>query len=241
MRAAQKSLDNYASENVDGWVLREQPAAIFRDGRQAPVPLLAGSTNDEWVVGYDPPADPDSVESYKAWMRQQRFFEHADVMFALYPVESDADVRVSFLSLSADDAGQAAYFMARDMTKIGQNSYLYYITYPGKFKGMTIGAYHGIELRFLAGFFRKSRWGEPTEADWELANTMRTYWTQFARTGNPNGSGLPEWPVYDAANNLCLEFGRNIRARPIPHLERYEVFDRVFKARLAEQEQARRR
>src|SRR5579859_2756153 len=188
MRAAEKSLDNYARENVDGWAFPEQPATVFRDGRQASVPLLAGSTNDEWVVGYNPPADPDRVESYKEWMRQQRFFEYTDEMFALYPVESDADVRSAFLSLSADDAGQAAYFMVRDMTKIGQKSYLYYITYPGKFKGLTVGAYHGIELRFLAGFFRKTRWGEPTEADWKLATTMRTYWTQFARTGIPNSA-----------------------------------------------------
>jgi para-nitrobenzyl esterase len=55
---------------------------------------------------------------------------------------------------------------------------------------------------------------------------MRTYWSQFAKTGNPNLSGLPEWPAYEVRQDQYLEVGRSVGLRQIP--ERIKVLGRIM-------------
>jgi hypothetical protein len=62
---------------------------------------------------------------------------------------------------------------------------------------------------------------------------MTGYWTQFAKTGDPNGSGLPPWTVYDLKSDLVLEIGHEVKLRPTPHPDRFAVFERSLNSRLA--------
>jgi para-nitrobenzyl esterase len=177
--------------------------------------------------------EPSTVANYRDWLKEQ-FLEHADDVFAAYPANSDADVRAAFIALSNDYVrGQTVQALARDTARAGQKAYLYYFSYPGKGPTAGLGSFHTLELAFVGGgYFRKARWGEPDAEDWKLAGIMSCYWTQFAATGNPNRSGLPQWPIYDPDTDLCLELGREIRARPTPHRERFRVFERSLKSHL---------
>jgi para-nitrobenzyl esterase len=62
---------------------------------------------------------------------------------------------------------------------------------------------------------------------------MMGYWTQFAKTGDPNGPGLPPWQVYDPKTGLVQEIGHQVKQRPTPHVDRFEVFERSLNSRLA--------
>jgi len=88
-----------------------------------------------------------------------------------------------------------------------------------------LGAYHGEELIFLSDSF-PSGW-EHSNDDKVLGKIMRGYWTQFARTGNPNTPGLPGWPPYDAHSDQCLELGRTIRVHPVASL--LQVIEHIMK------------
>jgi carboxylesterase type B len=57
---------------------------------------------------------------------------------------------------------------------------------------------------------------------------------QFAKSGNPNRRGLPEWPLYKEKSGRCMELGREVKSRSIPHKNEYAVFERILKSRLAE-------
>jgi para-nitrobenzyl esterase len=81
--------------------------------------------------------------------------------------------------------------MARAMTRVGQPGFLYNFSFVAPF-----GAYHGEELYFLSDSF-PAYW-EYSKDDESLGQAMRGYWVQFAKTGNPNSSGLPNWPTYGA-------------------------------------------
>ena len=225
-----KTLNFYAGGTIDGWVLREQPAITFSEGRQARIPVIVGSNADEgsYVV-----LEPSTVAGYRAWLKDQ-FLDCADEVFAAYPAANDAEVRGAFKSLSDDYVrGQTVHAVARDTARAGQKAYLYYFSYPGKGATAGLGSFHTLELAFVGGgYFPKARWGEPDAEDWKLAGIMSGYWTQFAATGNPNRPGLPEWPIYNPNTDLCLELGREIRVRPTPRTVRFGVFERSLKSRL---------
>lgn len=224
------TLNFYAGGNVDGWVLREQPGTTFAAGRQAPVPVIAGSTADE---GSRSSLHPSTVYTYRTWL-ENMFAEHADRVFSAYPAGSDEQVRSAFVALNNDfQRGHAVHAMARHVAAAGQRAYLYYFSYPGKGATAPDGAFHSIDTAFVAGgHFRESRWGRPDAEDWKLAAILSGYWTQFASTGDPNSSALPSWPSYDPATDQCLEIGRRIAVRPTPHTERFRVFDRWLEASL---------
>ena len=62
-------------------------------------------------------------------------------------------------------------------------------------------------------------------SDRKLSNEMVTYWSNFARTGDPNGGGLPVWPRYDAATRSVLHLDTTIHAAPDTLRPRYEAID----------------
>ena len=68
--------------------------------------------------------------------------------------------------------------------------------------------------------------------DKKLSDAIIGYWVQFAKTGNPNGPGLPTWPVYSPTTDLCQELGQRIGPKSVPRSERFEVFQRILTSRL---------
>src|SRR5258705_7444594 len=93
-----------------------------------------------------------------------------------------------------------------------------------------LGAYHAEELNFLRDSF-PSDW-KHTRDDENLGQAIRTYWTQFAKTGNPNAPGFFGWPAYDARRDQYLDLGRTTRVRPVaPQLHSLEhIMNQIFSA-----------
>jgi para-nitrobenzyl esterase len=195
---------------VDGWIVPEQPAKIFAEGKQMRVPVLVGSNANEGTVFGR--GGPKTVDEYKSYLLGDTG-KYSDREFQAYPATSDADVPAQSLQLENDSFAYGAYSMARTMTRADQKAYLYYFTYVETGKRARLGAYHGQELKFLSGEF-PSDW-EHSEEDEKLGEFMRAYWTQFAKTGNPNAPGLPDWPAYNSRVEQCFEVGRSIGVRAV--------------------------
>ena len=212
---------------VDGWVLPEQPAKIYAEGKELRTPVLVGSNADEATVfGHN---DLTTVDQYKQYLLTDTG-KYADQEFRTYPVTADAEVPEQYLRLQNDTFAYGSWSMARAMTRASQKAYLYRFTFAETGKRAHLGAYHGEELRFLSDFF-PSDW-EHSDGDEALGKVMRTYWTRFARTGDPNAPDLPAWPQYDAHSDQCLELGRTIGVRPVaPQLQIIEhIMKQVFAA-----------
>jgi carboxylesterase type B len=75
--------------------------------------------------------------------------------------------------------------------------------------------------------------GKPDGEDKKLVDIMTGYWTQFAKTGDPNGPDLPPWPVYDPKADMVQEIGQAVKPRPTPHIDRFAVFERDLDSKLA--------
>jgi para-nitrobenzyl esterase len=229
---------NFDIESViDGWVLPEQPATIFAQGRQTKVPVIVGSNADEGTTVVEETLHgPPTLANYRAFLKSEFVNDAvADEIFRMYPATSDADTRAAFIAFDTDyEFGNSVYVIAKSTAGAGQKTWLYYFSYPARSKFYEgSGAFHGIELKFLSGWFYPSHWGPPNSEDKKLVVLMTGYWTQFAKAGDPNGPGLPPWPVYNPKTDLVQEIGHEVKLRPTPHTDRFAVFERSLDNRLA--------
>jgi para-nitrobenzyl esterase len=212
---------------VDGWVIPKQPAKIFVQGKQLRIPVLVGSNADEATVfGH---AAEKTVAQYQEYLMADTG-KYAEQEFLIYPVAADADVPARRLQLENDTFASGAYSMAQAMTRAGQKAYLYYFTYAETGKRAALGAYHGEELNFLSDSF-PSDWQHGQDGE-KLGSAMRSYWTQFARTGNPNAPGLPRWAAFDPRTEQCFELGQKIQVHPVA--PQVQALEQIMQQILAE-------
>lgn len=213
---------------VDGWVVPDQPAKIFAEGREMHIPLLVGANADEATV-FQSQGDPKTLDAYKQAL-QDDTGKYASEEFAAYPALKNADVPAAYMRLEDDWFAYGAYSVAEAMTRAGQGAYLYCFTYTSAGIRASLGAYHGEELDLLS-HSSLGDW-EHENIEKELGNRMRAYWTQFAKTGNPNAPGLPEWPAYAAQPDQCFELGRTIGIQPVSRRVQTlaHIMDQVFAA-----------
>jgi para-nitrobenzyl esterase len=155
---------------------------------------------------------------------------------AMYPADT-AEQKRNVMNLFLTDTMFLAPTRAtvRAMSTVNSNAYLYQFTrkqQTGRLKAF--GAFHGSEIPYVFNSSGPSgsREEDITETDRKLADAMITYWAQFAKTGDPNGTGLPEWPVYDAASDQHLELGDTIQVGSGLRKEVCDALDRIVAARL---------
>ncbi|MGA9717054.1 MAG: carboxylesterase family protein [Acidobacteriaceae bacterium] len=222
---------------VDGWMLPRQPAIVFAQGKQAHIPVLVGSTENEVSIFASPIVKgtswrPDTVAAYRRWM-DRRFKNLAGDVFTQYPAHSDGDARRVFEQMDTDfDFGFGAWLLANDTARIGQKPFLYHFTYIGSGEFQPLGAFHSEELMFLSRKYWTSWIGTPY--DKALSDAIIGYWVRFIQTGNPNGSALPKlpaWPIWQP-NGQCQELGRRIGPEQVPRAQRFAVFQNYLTLRL---------
>ncbi|HTV07635.1 MAG TPA: carboxylesterase family protein [Candidatus Aquilonibacter sp.] len=240
---AQRIFDTAAKDSdldlepvVDGRFLPSQPATIFAEGKQTKVSVLVGSNDNEVSIFASPLVGgkswrPKTVADYRQWLNR-KFGPLADDIFTAYPARKDADVLAAFNSMYTDyDFGFGARLLAQESTRIGQRAFLYHFTYTGQGPFASLGAFHSEESMFLS----KKYWSSWVHApgDDRLSNAIIRYWTNFVKTGNPNGPVLPRWPAYDAKHDICQRLGRSIAPEPVPRSTEFPLFQKYLDTRLA--------
>ncbi|HET9280553.1 MAG TPA: carboxylesterase/lipase family protein [Candidatus Angelobacter sp.] len=218
---------------VDGYVLPQDIAAIFSQGKQNDVPLIVGYNADEGTT-LAPQAVNLKVIVFTTGVHQ-RYGAQSDQFLKLYPAGSDEEAVKSFYSAFRDQSfGWEMRTWARMATKTGhQPAYLYYFSRrpPGP-QSERLRAFHASELSYVFGTFF---WPFPWEdTDKKLSDAITSYWVNFAKTGNPNGENLPQWPAYNATADQSLEFGDQIAVHANINKAGLDFFDGYYQT-LAEQ------
>jgi para-nitrobenzyl esterase len=189
---------------VDGLVLPQQMVTAFDEGKQAPVPILAGFNQGEIrTLMMLAPKPPATAAEYEAGIRD-RYGELADAFLKLYPA---ADYKESIIATTRDMLyGWTAERLARKQTAIGQPAYLYLFDhgYPAM-DDAGLHAFHASELPYIFGTFDRTPplWPKipATLAQQILSDAMIGYWTSFARDAKPRAPGVADWPAYGSTRS----------------------------------------
>lgn len=206
---------------IDGYMIPEDLSITFAEGRQNPVDILVGSNKDEGTFF----ARTTTAAQFTA-SSKQTWGDLADTYLKLYPAGTDAEANASSLATFRDTLGwhQRTYATLQEKMstdkKLNLHVFVYYFTHDPTPGPNSRGATHGAEATYVFNTPGRA-W---TDADKALGEQVSSYWTNFAKTGNPNGSGLPNWPEYHAAsNNQPTVLGENFDVQP--DTDRMKLFD----------------
>ncbi|MDP4217571.1 MAG: carboxylesterase family protein, partial [Bacteroidota bacterium] len=102
--------------------------------------------------------------------------------------------------------------------------------YPAGSPRAGYGSTHGQEVAYVFGVLDPSS-PQTGKTDLNISDAMGTYWTNFAKYGDPNGSGEPSWPPFSADHPEVMYFSQTAHAGPVPSAESLKVLDAYFKWR----------
>jgi len=194
---------------------------IFAQGKQNDVPLLTGWNADDGV--YFGPT-PTST-SFKQ-MALERYGEKTPQFLTLFPAENDMEAQNSQKLVTQLEFGWQNYSWSRLQTQTGTGEvFLYYFERipPGE---PNFGAFHSAEFAYALHTLKF--WDRPfTEVDLQLQEAMSTYWVNFAKHGNPNGEGLPEWPAFNIDSPKVIKLGDTVEVVPLPFQKQLEFLNNV--------------
>src|SRR6267154_462518 len=213
---------------VDGWFLPTDSYTLVREGKEAPVPFLTGWHRNEGATF--PRAA--SLAAHKKAV-EDKFGKDADRAFTLYPATDDVTARQASKNVFRDATfAWGTWTSARLHAKNGQPAYLYFFdhaqplgaqqTYEEVDTPDKLGPFHSSEYPYIFGTLDvlSRDW---TAADRALSAQLQAYWTNFAKSGDPNG--LPTWPKVDAGGAATMQLGDRTGPGEIPHLATLRFFD----------------
>ena len=215
---------------IDGYVIPDDQYKLYEAGRFNDTPILVGYNSDEGA-SFTRTNDPNA---YIAGVKE-RYGQFADDLIKAYPV-SENSVPKTARDLARDAAfGWHTWSWARLQAKMGQSSaYLYYFDqhpdYPEDSPRYGYGSPHGQDVAYVFMTLDPSK-PETTEFDLAISDAMGTYWTNFAKYGDPNGEGVPEWPTFSDETPDVLYFQQTPKVGPVPSLESLKVLDKYFEWR----------
>jgi para-nitrobenzyl esterase len=186
---------------LDGKLVTETAETAYKARRQPRVPLMLGSNSAD-----------TAGSRIRATTKEQlfaRFGQWSAQAKAAYDPDGTTDL-ATLVSRANNDFGQAepARFAADAFAANGSPVYRYRFSYvpTAMREKMRTGAPHGGEIAFVFGTLTARPGSTLSPEDQAVSRIAQSYWVNFAKTGDPNGAGLPAWPRHDPSKDSIFEF-----------------------------------
>jgi para-nitrobenzyl esterase len=212
---------------IDGFVIPDDQHKLYEAGRYNDVPILVGYNSDEGLSF----SREKTPEEYRENVRK-RFGPFADRLLAAYPDAADS-VPKTARDLTRDAAfGWHTWAWARLQTRTGKSKafYYYFDQHPERPAGSPQadhGMPHGVDVPYV---FQTLDRNDPklTPGDRAISETVSTYWTNFAKHGDPDGPGVPHWPRFTEGDSQVMYFRNEARPGSVPSAGALEALDAYF-------------
>lgn len=214
---------------VDGYVIPDDQYVLYESGKFNDVDVLIGYNSDE---GASFSFGSNDAAAHKASV-EERYGPFAEQLLKAYPVDGPVVTKTG-RDLARDASfGWHTWSWARLQSEKGKSKvYMYYFDqhpdYPEGSPQYGNGSPHGQDVDFVFKTLKK----EDTDTDYELSDIMATYWTNFAKYGDPNGEGLPEWPEFTEDNHVTMVLkGDDPYPAPVPDEDALWILNSYFEWR----------
>jgi para-nitrobenzyl esterase len=222
--------------DIDGYFLPSDCLSIYAAGKQSHVPLLAGWNRDEASYKSYFTNDAPTLENFITRARAQ-FGTNAEAFLKAYAASNDAEAKRAAQDLAGDRfiAYGTWKWMEMHLQTGGSPVYRYEfdqaLPLPANaLPGTEPTAPHASDIEFVFRVLSSRRlpW---RQQDRDVSELMASYWTNFAKTGDPNGAGLPAWPAYTGRDGYpVMHLQAASAVQPDTHRSRYELLDRLAAA-----------
>jgi para-nitrobenzyl esterase len=224
MATMREAAETYAGgPMLDGTILVEPPDQVYREGRAAKVPIIIGANSAD--AGFSMAKTMDEVFG--------PFGADRDKAKAAYDPDNSGDVRTVGFRVAMDRMMiEPARFVAKAMAAQGVKTYVYRFSYVAEsMRSQWKGAPHATEIPYVFDTVAAKYGKDLTPADQAAARAANIYWTNFAKTGDPNGAGVPAWPAYDPKTEVILDFTADgPKSGPDPWKARLDLTEASAKA-----------
>lgn len=210
---------------VDGWILPDTPNNMNAKGDDNDVPVITGYQAGDSALFFQP---IQSLDEYHQLL-QKRYGQMASEFEKLYPVTKDDDIRKVMLASGQDRDRVSMFLWASERVKSHHQPVFTYffdraIPWPAH---PEFGAFHTGEIPYF--FLNLKLLDRPWEKeDDTLANETSSYLLNFASRGNPNGSGLTEWPRVESTRPQTMQLGTHLGAMPLADSEKLDFWIRYY-------------
>jgi len=202
---------------VDGYAIPRDPYLVYREGEENPVSILIGSNADEGRLFFG--GMKVTTSNYTEELGMQ-FPPLLVKLLAPAPGATDLQAQAAAAQFNTDMRFRWDMWTWANLAsgRDGRKVFLYQFDrvppYPAGSRYAGLGATHGMEMPYVFGHL--DRQAAPwTDADQRLSATMESYWTNFAKNGDPNAPGLPLWPVYSGTKPVVLYLDSEIATGPV--------------------------
>jgi para-nitrobenzyl esterase len=214
---------------IDGFVIPDNQYNLYSAGKYNDTPILVGYNSDEGLSFSSAKTPEAYIEGVKT-----RYGKFADDLLKAYPFPAASKtIPKTARDLSRDIAfGWHTWIWSRLQSQTGKSKvFLYYFDqhpdYPADSPQAGYGSPHGQDVQYVFKHLDKTN-PQITQTDLDLSESMATYWTNFAKFGDPNGENLPVWPAFSDANPTVMYLGPTPHTGPVASVESLKVIDAYF-------------
>ncbi len=225
---------------VDGYVITDDLYRLYERGEYNDVPVIVMTNSDEGAMFVYGEVKPEALKQQAKYM----FGDMSDEVFKVYPANTNDEAFHANCDVFRDIAfAWPSYTWATLQNKTGKNHvYSAYLAQPSTRSFSSDprrrGVCHADDILYLNGEFLTQPDKYPHES--AVAEIMQQYWVNFATTGDPNGKGLPYWPIFDESKPTTMQFSNGASLIMLPNAEQIHLIDKVYKA-IREQTEAKRK
>ncbi len=217
--SSNKGVTHLPTPVIDGYLLEGNCLELLKKGRVRDIPVMIGANSDDDHPNIPPDATVESIRK----SAETIYGKHTDAYLKVSHGDNVEAYREAVRNKCNMVSASIAWCRLKNELS-HKPSYLYY--FNQQIPESDRGTFHIAELPYVFQTLQRL-WRPYTGGDYELSNRMCDYWTNFAKTGNPNGAGLPEWTPYTASSPLAMALNEN-GGMMMPPSDEVSRFDEDF-------------